>query len=276
MQPICLHDRAEIAAALLRHPELHLYAIGDLDDFFWPYTTWYAMPGERPPERVLLVYSGTELPVLLGLDRPPLVALHRLLQATLPLLPGRFYAHLTHGAEQVFQEAGRRIVSHGRHLKMTLAGVDLLAGIETTGVEQLSPADLPALQALYAAAYPGNWFDPRMLETGCYYGLSRGAIATARDQAGRAGGDPDELLSVAGVHVYSPRYRVAALGNITTHPSYRGRGLCTSVTARLCQALYTQTDTIGLNVLADNQAAIHCYEKLGFAAQAEYEEFMID
>jgi predicted GNAT family acetyltransferase len=132
--------------------------------------------------------------------------------------------------------------------------------MDTRGVEQLSLADLPALQALYASAYPGNWFDPRMLETGCYYGLRRDG----------------EIVSVAGVHVYSPRHRAAALGNITTHPAYRGQGLCTAVTARLCQGLRSHIDFIGLNVLVDNPAAIHCYEKLGFTMAGEYEEFMIE
>jgi predicted GNAT family acetyltransferase len=75
--------------------------------------------------------------------------------------------------------------------------------------------------------------------------------------------------------VYSPRYRAAALGNITTHPAYSGQGLCTAVTARLCQALSSHIDFIGLNVLVENRTAVHCYEKLGFIKAGEYEEFMI-
>jgi hypothetical protein len=37
-----LHDKATIERVLRRNVYLHLYSIGDLDDFFWPYTVWYA------------------------------------------------------------------------------------------------------------------------------------------------------------------------------------------------------------------------------------------
>ena len=78
------------------------------------------------------------------------------------------------------------------------------------------------------------------------------------------------LVSVAGVHVYSPQYKVAALGNITTRPDARGQGLGTAVTARLCQELLRAgMECVGLNVKADNQGAVACYEKIGFARVAD-------
>jgi hypothetical protein len=30
-----------------------------------------------------------------------------------------------------------------------------------------------------------------------------------------------QLASIAGIHVYSPRYKVATLGYVSTHPDYR-------------------------------------------------------
>jgi predicted GNAT family acetyltransferase len=125
----------------------------------------------------------------------------------------------------------------------------------------LSAADTEDLLALYAASYPGNWFVPRMLETGLYYGIRRGRA----------------LVSVAGVHVYSPHYKVAALGNIATRPDARGRGLATAVTARLCHELLLQgIEHVGLNVKADNPSAIACYEKLGFQRVADYGEYRVE
>jgi hypothetical protein len=38
MQIAALHDRAKIAAVLSADPYCQAYALGDLDDFFWPYT----------------------------------------------------------------------------------------------------------------------------------------------------------------------------------------------------------------------------------------------
>jgi ribosomal protein S18 acetylase RimI-like enzyme len=114
---------------------------------------------------------------------------------------------------------------------------------------------------LYAAAYPGNFFVPRMLETGYYFGIRRGGM----------------LASVAGVHVFSRPYKVAALGNITTRPDFRGQGLATAATVRLCQELRgAGIEHIGLNVKADNQAALECYKRIGFKQIADYGEYTMN
>ena len=42
MTSVCLHDKKVIERILRRNVHLHIYSIGDLDSFFWPYTTWYA------------------------------------------------------------------------------------------------------------------------------------------------------------------------------------------------------------------------------------------
>jgi ribosomal protein S18 acetylase RimI-like enzyme len=71
-------------------------------------------------------------------------------------------------------------------------------------------------------------------------------------------------------------YTVAALGNITTHPQFRGHGLVKVVSAKLCQALLQKVEHIRLNVRADNQSAIACYTKLGFETIATYEEYCFE
>ena len=43
MSLVCLHDKAVIEGFLRRNPLLHIYPLGDLDDFFWPHTTWYGL-----------------------------------------------------------------------------------------------------------------------------------------------------------------------------------------------------------------------------------------
>jgi ribosomal protein S18 acetylase RimI-like enzyme len=69
---------------------------------------------------------------------------------------------------------------------------------------------------------------------------------------------------------------VAALGNIATAPSCRGKGFCRQVTAKTCQSLRKNVSHIGLNVKADNGAAISCYTRLGFESVASYGEFMLE
>lgn len=252
---ILLHDRAAILGALAVNRALHVYAIGDLDDFFFPYTSWFAREVAGEIRQIVLLYTGGDLPVVLAFADDRVDELAALLESMLPVLPRSFYMHVTPGAAPVL-ESDYALSSHGRHRKMALVDPGRLDAIDVSGVVWLSPADRAEVDAFYADAYPENWFDPRMLETGRYVGVR---VAGA-------------LAAVAGVHVHSRAMRVAALGNIATMPAFRGRGLGARVTAALCRRLRAECDTIGLNVRADNFAAIRLYERLGFAIIADYEE----
>jgi ribosomal protein S18 acetylase RimI-like enzyme len=267
-----VRERERIEMYLRRDLPLHLYEIGDLDPFFWPSTTWFALEGAGGHiEALVLRYAHRAGVTLLALDRDEGPALAELVQAIRERLPDRFHAHLRPGlAERLADSAVRAgdpdappaprwtIESRTPSLKMFLADPKRARDVATAPVERFRASDLDALLAFYAEAYPGNWFDPRMIETGQYFGV-------------RERGD---IVAVAGVHVYSPEYRVAALGNIATRPSHRGRGLGTQVTAALCHSLLGTVDSIGLNVHADNAAAIRCYERLGFEPIARYEEVL--
>jgi GNAT superfamily N-acetyltransferase len=228
-----------------------------LDDFFWPYTTWYALTIDQAPVAIALLYTGQALPTLLALSEPP-AHMSELLESILHLMPQDFYAHFSPGLEHIFQDR-YELLSHGEHYKMALQDLSTIKGMDCAEVIRLSASDLHDITQLYTQSYPGNWFDSRMLATQQYFGIRQ-------DNA---------LVSIAGIHVYSETYRVAALGNITTHPAWRNKGLGALVTARLCQSLSENVDHIGLNVKADNQPAIACYQKLGFKIIASYGEFMV-
>ncbi|MDG4810141.1 GNAT family N-acetyltransferase [Micromonospora sp. WMMD1120] len=247
------HDRAVLARLLGRDPVLHAYQLGDLDDFFWPYTSWF-----RRGEQVVLLYHGADPPTLLAFAAPAdTAALRVLLARVAPVLPARLYAHLSPGlVDAVTGVFG--VDAGGRHHRMALTDPGRLAGVTPAGVP-LGSADLPALRELYARAYPGNWFDERMLDTGQYLGVREGG----------------QLVAVAGVHVYSPAYRVAALGNVTTRPGWRGRGLGAAVVAALCVRLRESVTHVTLNVKADNVAAVRLYERVGFTRVADYDEWTL-
>jgi ribosomal protein S18 acetylase RimI-like enzyme len=247
------HDRAVLAGLLGRDPVVHAYQLGDLDDFFWPYTSWY-----RRGEQVALLYHGVDPPTLLAFAAPAdTAALAGLLGELVPVLPARLYAHLSPGLADAL--AGSfDLTCAGRHQRMALTERARLAAVRPAG-EVLTAADVPRLRRLYAQAYPGNWFDARMVDTGQYVGVR----------------DGDEVLAVAGVHVYSPAYGVAALGNVTTHPRVRGRGLGAAVVAALCARLLGDVAHVTLNVKADNVAAVRLYSRLGFTAVAEYDEYTL-
>ncbi|MFF0718152.1 GNAT family N-acetyltransferase [Micromonospora sp. NPDC003816] len=247
------HDRAVLAGLLGRDPRLHAYELGDLDDFFWPYTSWF-----RRGDAVVLLYHGAVSPTVVALTRPGgVAAVSALLGEVVPVLPARLEAHLSPGVEVALAGAFE-VTSSGTHLKMAWTDPSRAVGVSPAGVV-LGRADLPRLRELYAVAYPGNWFDARMVDTGRYVGVSDGEL----------------LVAVAGVHVFSPTYRVAAIGNVTTRPGWRGRGLAAAVVTRLCEVLRADVDHVTLNVKADNGAAVRLYGRLGFTRVAEYGEFRL-
>lgn len=259
MRLVCLHDRDVIESVLRRDPDVHLYEIGDLDDFFWPLTTWYGLDDRGTMRSIALVYAASELPVVIALAREGQTwGVTSLLERMRPVLPRKFYAHLAVGASRTFAET-HHVEHRGLHARMVVRDWAPLDEIDTSRAVPLGPPDARDLEALYADAYPGNWFDPRVLETGTYFGIRERGI----------------LASVSGVHVVSRTHRVAALGNVATRPDARGRGLARIVVAATCQALRPHVDHLGLNVDAANTEGLRLYEGLGFARVATYEEARI-
>ncbi len=252
-----MHNKKEIEQFLIKDPYLHIYSIGDLDDFFWPYTNWYGLTSNGNLEAIALVYVGMEVPTLLALS-DDMELIKKLLIEIQHLLPVQFYAHLSPGLENAFAKS-HDFTPHGEHYKMALEDKTISSRLDCSNVTRLGTGDIDEIQTLYEESYPGNWFDPRMLETNQYFGIWEG----------------NHLASIAGIHVYSPEYRVSALGNITTHPSHRNKGYGKLVTAKLCQSLTKEDINVGLNVKADNTAAIKCYKELGFKTIASFGEFLL-
>lgn len=257
MTSVCLHDKATIERVLRENVYLHIYGIGDLDEFFWPYTTWYATKSDTGISAIALLYAGQSLPTLLALSEKP-DSMHGLLESISHLLPQRFYAHLSPGLESVLSST-HHLDPHGEHLKMALLHRSAVDTCDCADTCVLGRDDVNEIVEFYKQCYPGNWFDPRMLETDQYFGIRKEGC----------------LVSVAGTHVYSQEYKVAALGNIATAPSHRNKGYARRATAKTCQSLLDDVCHIGLNVKADNDTAISCYKKLGFDIVASYGEYMV-
>ena len=99
MKVISVHDKREIKRFLQGNIDLNIYSIGDLDDFFWPYTVWYGSGTANGLKSLVLVYTGSPPPTVLALA-DDLTAAADLLTAMGNLLPCRFYAHLSPGLEE--------------------------------------------------------------------------------------------------------------------------------------------------------------------------------
>ncbi len=129
-------------------------------------------------------------------------------------------------------------------------------------IESLSPENCGEIERLYASGDGGGIaFAPFQLRTGLFRGIRRAG----------------ELVAVAGVQVASLPEGVAAIGNIFTHPDFRGQGLAQAATSAVVAAVKAAgIHTIGLNVESNNAPAIHAYESIGFRARFSYCEGVAD
>ena len=238
----------EIERCLRRAPYLHVYELGDLDPREAPHCTWFHSAGA-----VALLYRGLAVPTLVAFADDDADVLHELLVRRAAELPDRFYAHLSAGLESALAHRFDAELL-GVNLKLGLTGLRATATDEPT---VLSIDDAEAVGRFYAAHYPSSYFEPANLQRGPYLALS--------DERG--------LVAIAGVHVYSPLVRVAAVGNVATRGDARGRGYARRITGLLCRRLLDEVDVIGLNVRADNAAAIACYRGLGFERVGDFREW---
>jgi len=253
-----LHDKKRIERVLSRDRPLHIYEIGDLDDFFWDKTVWFSAGIGEVHEEIVLLYCGAIPPVLIALYDTEIGVMDELLQSMRPYLPPRFHAHLGEGLIDVF---GQEVIekSYGKFFKMALNRGEVGTPQSDPSIRGLGEKDVGEALELYKESYKDNCFNPRMLETGKFLGYFVDG----------------NLTGIAGIHVYSKKYKVAALGNITVHPRMRNKGIGEKLTVALCNDLLKTVDTIGLNVAQDNKSALRCYEKVGFGVVGEYEEYLL-
>jgi ribosomal protein S18 acetylase RimI-like enzyme len=250
------NNKNEIFNFLSGDPALNLYLIGDLDDFFWPYTTWYALYDKGTIRSIALYYTGTvPAALLLFFAGDPHYHIS-LLRGIKRSLPGEFTVHFSQGLKELFG-LENILRNFGLHYRMILAREP--DNVTDDNIRRLTVGEMKKIEEFYLLSYPDNWFTGRMVETGKYFGYFSG----------------ERLVGVSGIHVYSASYGIAALGNIAVHPGFRGKKIAYKLTSVLCSDLRKNVNTIGLNVMADNLAAIKCYENAGFEKRYTYDECIV-
>lgn len=251
-----LKDRDFLYELLRRDIEQQLFLVGDLDDLYWEQTTWYCLTEAGEPRALALRYESVPIPTVLLFDSGRFDQGLALLSAIEDQLPLEYFAHLSPRLFGFFRPE-QVVANYGLSIKMVARKT--FDPEPDEHIRFLDSQDIGTIKELLTVAYPQNWFDERMVLTGKYVGYF----------------DQERLVALAGIHIFSAAYKVAALGNIAVHPDFRGKGLATRVTRYLCHDLQHQVEVIGLNVRAENRAAISCYQKLGFEIVGDYVECRI-
>jgi ribosomal protein S18 acetylase RimI-like enzyme len=262
------------------------YALGDLDPAHFPFTAWFGAEEDGQLRTVVMLYNDLQPPILfaLGEARGLEAILDRTVQLAhvglsireehLPAIEEYYVTELvpmlkmsllpedfrpvtaTSSRGALSPSAPTRPARIGRATKQSHPWPQENTSRSALAVARLSLTHLPQLEALYAHG-GGDAFRQRSLALGVFYGVL----------------DHDCLVSVAGTHIVSECERIAALGNVTTHPAYRGQGLATLATSAVCEELLERgIEMIGLSVGRSNKAAQRVYEKIGFQRRVPFYE----
>lgn len=237
-----LSDTPTIRALLRRDPAWCVYALGDLSPEMFPKTEWFT-----PDLSLVLKDYGTSILFAMGAGSVREALDHVIWPVHLQVQADALDAVARHARVEQVRTMWRMTWRSKRAIRPDSRAV------------RLGAADVPALERLYAdggsAGESPDFFYPAMVARGVFFGIY----------------EQDELVAAAGTHLLSRGEGAAAIGNIYTRRDRRGRGLGRIVTASVMREL-AEVETVGLNVRADNVAAIHLYEDLGFAKHCEFFE----
>jgi ribosomal protein S18 acetylase RimI-like enzyme len=250
-----LSDKAEIRSFLEQDRPYAAYALGDLDAAFFDDCEWWGAERNGHLRALALLYRGLAPPALFLMGEPE--ALKPIL--AFPLRPPQVMLlvqaqHLA--ALRTYYEVPQPVAM----LRMWLRAEDFRP-VSHAGLIRLTPNYGRELERLYTLGMqPGerpDAFTPLQLAQGVFYGVER---------EGR-------LVATAGTHLVALEERIAAVGNVFTHPAWRGRGYATACTSAVTAALFDSgVRDIVLNVAQDNETAVRIYERLGYRRYCPFVE----
>jgi ribosomal protein S18 acetylase RimI-like enzyme len=121
---------------------------------------------------------------------------------------------------------------------------------------RLTGRDISQVNRLYASESGSSSYQPRHIDEGVYHGVFIDGF----------------LVSIAGTHVVSYAEGVAVVGNVFTHPMYRGGGLATIATGATTAALLERCPLVVLTVERENEPAVRVYQRLGYETKCTLHE----
>jgi len=238
-------DPRALEARLSDDRAFSAYALGHLEPELLPQTEFWTADGPTGSATVMHSRALGYVTVTIG-DAGGVHAIMR-------LHPGHRAGYLSTGAPEHIDAIAR---THEVADTLTMARMSVTAfGFvdaprpEGSEMRRLRGHDAPRINALYALDGGPSRYGAETIERAVYYGAM----------------DGDRLVAVAGTHIVSPHQSIAVVGNVFTHPAYRGRGLATMVTGAVTRELLTRgCSEVVLTVAPENAPAVAAYSRLGY------------
>ena len=243
-----LRDPAEIRAILQADRPYAAYALAQLDPQMFKRNEWYRASG--PSGTALVLHSRSGIGRALFAVGDP-----QTLDAALKLHPGPRFAFGSLYPEHRPIIERYFIVTRPQTMQRMSITNERFQTVNGR-VIRLHGRDAPAVNRLYSVEGGPTAYRSNHLEEGVYYGV---------EEDGR-------LVSIAGTHVASATEGVAVVGNVFTHPRFRGGGLATATTSAVTQEVLQYCDLVVLTVEEDNEHALRIYERLGYVTECTLHE----
>jgi ribosomal protein S18 acetylase RimI-like enzyme len=243
-----LSDPKVIRDLLDPDPAYSAYALAQLEPSLFRLAEWYAASG--PEGRALLLHSRGGLGrALFALGDPAA------LEAALSLHPGpRFsFGSLRPEHRAVIQKYF--VFTRPQSMLRMSVSTESFRSADDRAV-RLTGRDISQINRLYAAESGSSSYQPRHIDDGVYHGVFIDGF----------------LVSIAGTHVVSYSEGVAVVGNVFTHPVYRGGGLATISTGATTAALLERCPLVVLTVESENEPAVRVYQRLGYETRSTLHE----
>lgn len=239
VQPVV--DIASIRSILAPRVEYTAYALGQLEPALFPRTRWYYARGTTGTGLVLHSRGGLgDATFVLG--DPDAVS------AILSIHPGTAQTYATCQPQHL--DTLRRYFRLANQQPMIRMAVtrERFEPVVDQPTAVLSGIDIRKVNALYGSEGGPSYYIPEHIDSGVY----RGVVEEGR------------LVAIAGTHVVSRQEGVAVVGNVFTHPEYRGKGYATATTSAVTDTLLKYCDHVVLTVDPNNTPAVAAYARLGY------------
>lgn len=249
-----VRERRRLEALLSEDRAYSAYALSHLEPGPFERTEFWV--ADAPTGTGLVLRSDAVGATLITVGDPSAVA------AILALHPGARMSYLSTAAPEHMRAISRwHVVDDPLAMRRMSVARNAFAPIEESRadaeVRRLVGADVRAVNALYALDDRSAQYSAHQLERAIYYGAYAGG----------------RLVAIAGTHVVSPMMSLGVVGNVLTHPGYRGRGLATHVTSLVTSTIFAMGCSLAV-LTADplNTPAVRAYSRLGYQQGASIVE----